>query len=99
MMSHFISEIRHGGEALKKEKTIMAARINNPAVIIPEVALSNPRVKRIIYWISTQWLASGMLSTGIWQLFRMKAEGAVAPPGVEGITHLGYPVYFSQACG
>ncbi len=36
---------------------------------------------KIIYWISTIWLALGMLSTGTLQLFKVKAEGAVAPPG------------------
>jgi uncharacterized membrane protein YphA (DoxX/SURF4 family) len=54
---------------------------------------------KIIYWISTIWLASGMLSTGTLQLFRVKAEGALAPPGVYGITHLGYPVYFLTILG
>ena len=54
---------------------------------------------KIIYWISTIWLASGMLSTGTLQLFKMKAEGALAPPGVYGITHLGYPVYFLTILG
>ena len=29
----------------------------------------------------------------------MKAEGALAPPGVFGITHLGYPVYFLTILG
>jgi uncharacterized membrane protein YphA (DoxX/SURF4 family) len=54
---------------------------------------------KIIYWIATIWLASGMLSTGILQLFKAKAEGALAPPGVYGITHLGYPVYFLTILG
>ena len=54
---------------------------------------------KIIYWISTIWLASGMLSTGALQLFKVKAEGAVAPPGVYGITHLGYPIYFLTILG
>ena len=54
---------------------------------------------KIIYWISTIWLASGMLSTGTLQLFRVKAEGALAPPGVYGITHLGYPIYFLTILG
>ena len=54
---------------------------------------------KIIYWISTIWLASGMLSTGTFQLFRAKAEGALAPPGVYGITHLGYPIYFLTILG
>ena len=54
---------------------------------------------KIIYWIATLWLASGMLSTGILQLSKTKAEGAVAPPGVDGIIHLGYPVYFLTIIG
>ena len=54
---------------------------------------------KIIYWISTLWLASGMLATGIVQLLRMPAEGAVSPPGTEGITHLGYPIYFLTILG
>jgi hypothetical protein len=40
-----------------------------------------------------------MLSTGVLQLFKAKAEGALAPPGVYGITHLGYPVYFLTLLG
>ena len=78
----------------------MAARITNPAILIPE-ALHRVITKRnkVIYWISTLWLASGMLATGIQQLLRMKVEGAVSPPGVEGITHLGYPVYFLTILG
>jgi hypothetical protein len=58
-----------------------------------------PKRNKIIYWISTAWLALGMLSTGALQLFRAKAEGALAPPGVYGITHLGYPVYFLTILG
>jgi hypothetical protein len=54
---------------------------------------------KIIYWIATIWLASGMLSTGTLQLFRAKAEGSLAPPGVYGITHLGYPIYFLTILG
>src|SRR5215467_3027578 len=54
---------------------------------------------KIIYWISTLWLASGMLATGTLQLFKVKAEGALAPPGVYGITHLGYPIYFLTILG
>lgn len=54
---------------------------------------------KIIYWISTVWLASGMLSSGILQLFKAKAEGTLSPPGVYGITHLGYPVYFLTILG
>jgi hypothetical protein len=54
---------------------------------------------KIIYWISTVWLALGMLSTGILQLSKAQAEGALAPPGVYGIIHLGYPVYFLTLLG
>jgi uncharacterized membrane protein YphA (DoxX/SURF4 family) len=57
------------------------------------------RRNKIIYWISTLWLASGMLATGILQLSKAKAEGALAPPGVYGIEHLGYPVYFLTILG
>lgn len=41
---------------------------------------------KIIYWVSTAWLALGMLSTGIVQLIKTKEE-------VDNITHLGYPAY------
>lgn len=41
---------------------------------------------KIIYWISTVWLALGMVSTGIVQLIKMKED-------VDNITRLGYPVY------
>jgi len=54
---------------------------------------------KIVYWTSTLWLALGMLSTGTLQLFKVEAEGAVAPPGVYGITQLGYPVYFLTILG
>ena len=54
---------------------------------------------KIIYWIATIWLALGMLATGTLQLFKVNAEGAVAPPGVYGITHLGYPIYFLTILG
>jgi len=50
---------------------------------------SSGRAGKIIYWIATTWLALGMLSTGVVQLFRAK-EGQ---GGVDMITHLGYPVY------
>jgi uncharacterized membrane protein YphA (DoxX/SURF4 family) len=54
---------------------------------------------KIIYWVATIWLALGMLATGTLQLFKAKAEGALAPPGVWGITQLGYPVYFLTILG
>ncbi len=57
------------------------------------------KADKIIYWISTLWLALGMASTGAVQLFRVKSEGAVSPPGVYGIVHLGYPIYFLTILG
>jgi hypothetical protein len=47
---------------------------------------------KIIYWISTAWLALGMLSTGIVQLLRAEEE-------VENITQLGYPEYLLTILG
>ena len=78
----------------------MAAQIKNPAMIIPQ-AMQAHRIfanrNKVIYWTSTLWLALGMLSTGLVQLFKMKAEGAAS--GVDGITHLGYPIYFLTILG
>ncbi|MGC1241003.1 MAG: DoxX family protein [Chryseosolibacter sp.] len=50
------------------------------------------KINRIIYWISTLWLSLGMVSTGIVQLFRMKAE-------TDFILALGYPAYFLTILG
>jgi hypothetical protein len=47
---------------------------------------------KIIYWIATLWMSLGMISGGIAQLFKAKET-------VEGITHLGYPVYFLTILG
>ncbi len=50
---------------------------------------------KIIYWISTIWLALGMVSTGAVQLFKEKTGSG----GVDSITHLGYPLYFLTILG
>ncbi|MEO8414047.1 MAG: DoxX family protein [Ginsengibacter sp.] len=50
---------------------------------------------KIIYWIATTWLALGMVSTGVVQLFKAK-EGQ---GGVDMITHLGYPGYLLNILG
>lgn len=47
---------------------------------------------KIIYWIATVWLAFGMFSGGAAQLFKVQAT-------VDGVTHLGYPVYFLTIIG
>ncbi len=47
---------------------------------------------KIVYWISTIWLALGMLSTGIVQLIKVQAD-------VDAISRLGYPVYLLTILG
>ncbi|MDR6568224.1 DoxX family protein [Chitinophaga ginsengisegetis] len=47
---------------------------------------------KIIYWIATLWLALGMVSTGIVQLFKVKAE-------VDFTENLGYPAYLLTILG
>lgn len=49
---------------------------------------------RIIYWISTGWLALGMVSTGVGQLLKFKGQG-----DADMITHLGYPLYLLTILG
>lgn len=51
-----------------------------------------PKAKTIIYWVSTLWLALGMLSTAIVQLLNMQEEMAF-------IIQLGYPTYFLTLIG
>lgn len=50
---------------------------------------------KIIYWISTAWLALGMVSTGAAQIFKMKGSTG----GIDSIVHLGYPVYILMILG
>ncbi len=50
------------------------------------------RRNKIIYWISTLWLALGMASTGIVQLSKSQTE-------IDSITHLGYPAYLLTILG
>ena len=47
---------------------------------------------KIIYWISTIWLALGMVSTAIVQLMKSREE-------VDMMTRLGYPIYFLMIIG
>jgi DoxX-like family len=53
------------------------------------------KTRKITYWIATCWLALGMISTGLVQLFKAK-EGT---GGLDMITHLGYPVYLITLLG
>jgi hypothetical protein len=50
------------------------------------------KTQKIIYWVSTLWLALGMVSTGIVQLLQRKEE-------TEFILNLGYPSYFLTIIG
>jgi hypothetical protein len=47
---------------------------------------------KIIYWIATIWLAFGMLTTGLVQLFKMEEE-------VAKITNLGYSEHILTMLG
>jgi hypothetical protein len=47
---------------------------------------------KIIYWVSTLWLALGMVSTGLVQILKVKEEADM-------ITHLGYPLYLMTLLG
>ena len=57
------------------------------------------KTQKILYWITTLWLALGMVSTGMVQLLKLQSQGQLSPPGVYGIQHLGYPVYFLTILG
>ncbi len=53
------------------------------------------KTNKIIYWVSTIWLALGMVATGAGQLIKAK-EGQ---GGADMITHLGYPLYLLTILG
>jgi hypothetical protein len=54
--------------------------------------MTKTRRNKIIYWVTTIWLALGMSSTGIVQLIRMEEE-------VLNFTNLNYPVYLMTIIG
>lgn len=54
---------------------------------------------KIIYWLSTVGLASGLAGSGVQQLLRTEGEGALAPPYAWGIVELGYPTYILTILG
>ena len=47
---------------------------------------------KIIYWVSTLWLALGMVSTGMVQLLNVKEEADM-------FARLGYPIYLLALLG
>jgi uncharacterized membrane protein YphA (DoxX/SURF4 family) len=55
--------------------------------------------KKITYWFATIFLALALLGSGVQQLMRVEAEGALAPPFAWGIVQLGYPVYVLTVLG
>jgi uncharacterized membrane protein YphA (DoxX/SURF4 family) len=54
--------------------------------------LPGGKAAKIIYWISTAWLAAGMLASGLQQIFHTKSF-------VDIIVPLGYPLYFLYILG
>ena len=50
------------------------------------------KVRKIVYWIATAWLALGMASTGVVQLMRTGTEA-------KKFLTLGYPVYLLTLLG
>ncbi len=72
--------------------------MNNSTTLAYEFDAPRTMTKKnkIIYWVSTIWLALGMLSIGIAQLVKMKGGASGA---VETITRLGYPAYFLTILG
>lgn len=57
------------------------------------------KIQKITYWVATVVLALGLLGSGIQQLLRVEAVGALAPPFAWGIVQLGYPVYVLTILG
>lgn len=56
--------------------------------------ISTTKAGKITYWVSTLWLALGMVSTGIGQLLGLPGQG-----GSDMLTHLGYPLYLLTIIG
>ena len=50
------------------------------------------KIKAIGYWLATLLLVFGVLSGGVAELFRLRGN-------VEGMVHLGYPLYFIMIIG
>lgn len=57
------------------------------------------KTQTIIYWLTTIILALGLLGTGIQQLLRVEAVGALGPPFAWGIQQMGYPLYLLTILG
>jgi uncharacterized membrane protein YphA (DoxX/SURF4 family) len=57
------------------------------------------KFKKILYWFATIVLVAGLLGTGIQQLLRVEAEGALGPAFAWGIQQMGYPLYLLTILG
>ncbi|MFI6901597.1 DoxX family protein [Nonomuraea sp. NPDC050394] len=57
------------------------------------------KTRRIVYWVSTIGLASGLVGSGVQQILRIEGKEALAPPYAWGIAELGYPVYILTILG
>ncbi|MEV4890376.1 DoxX family protein [Nonomuraea sp. NPDC055795] len=57
------------------------------------------KTRRIVYWVSTLVLASGLVGSGVQQILRIEGREALAPPYAWGIVELGYPVYILTVLG
>ncbi len=50
------------------------------------------KTQKIVYWIATIWLSSGMVSTGVVQIIKLEEETVV-------FNNLGYPDYLMPLLG
>ena len=57
------------------------------------------RIQSFIYWFATVVLVLGLLGTGVQQLLRVEAVGALGPPFAWGIVQMGYPLYLLTILG
>ena len=57
------------------------------------------KAQKITYWVATIILVAGLLGTGIQQLLRVEAEGALGPAFAWGIEQMGYPLYLLTILG
>lgn len=57
------------------------------------------KTKIIVYWFVTIVLVAGLLGTGIQQLLRVEAEGALGPAFAWGLAQMGYPAYLLTILG
>ncbi len=57
------------------------------------------KIRKIVYWSATIILVAGLLGTGIQQLLRVEAQGALGPAFAWGLRQMGYPIYLLTILG